>query len=175
MEKPLRCSGISSSFCFLKAIRGLHRLVNGYASPEQLGADRWLAMKAAWAQSVGKCCVISCGTAITVDRVDAAGQHLGGLIFPGLQMMRNALASETEKLPHVAHDHILSDAFLANNTVDAIVQGTLLGVTAFVEMQLNKTQAVFLTGGDAERVAQYLSSDITIDPHLVLKGLSINQ
>lgn len=149
-------------------------LINGYRSPEQLGVDRWLAMKAAWHESATACIVIGCGTAITIDQVDATGQHLGGLIFPGLHMMRNALSRETNALPSVTGNDISSGRLLANNTVDAIAQGTVLGIKALLEMQMNTEQGVFLTGGDAGLVARLLNQAVNVDAHLVLKGLAID-
>ena len=72
-------------------------LINGYVNPECLGVDRWLAMIAATdAGSIGvPVCVIDCGSAITIDAVNSDGGHLGGMIVPGLSMMRNALVKGT--------------------------------------------------------------------------------
>ena len=59
----------------------------GYKDPLQLGVDRWLAIVAAYQQFPEALLVIDAGTAITMDLVDAQGQHLGGYILPGLQLM----------------------------------------------------------------------------------------
>ena len=49
---------------------------NAYAEPERLGADRWVAMIAARAITGQNCCVVDCGTAITIDALAADGRHL---------------------------------------------------------------------------------------------------
>ena len=68
---------------------------NAYEQAETLGVDRWLAIVGA-AHSYGKPVVIwDIGTATTLDAVDAAGQHLGGYIFPGPATMLEALRSGT--------------------------------------------------------------------------------
>ncbi len=73
---------------------------NGYARPEQLGADRWAGLVAAWhrAGCYRTVCAVSVGTAMTLDLVDQDGYHRGGLIAPGPALMLNALLS-----PHGRH------------------------------------------------------------------------
>ena len=73
-------------------------LINAYPTPQQLGVDRWLAMLAARAYSVESVCVIDAGTAITIDLVTANGQHEGGYILPGADLMRKALTNETGRI-----------------------------------------------------------------------------
>ncbi|MBI3171771.1 MAG: type III pantothenate kinase, partial [Hydrocarboniphaga effusa] len=72
--------------------RGLHC---GYAEPERLGVDRWLAMLALWAQTRHAFCVVNAGTALTFDAVDEGGQHQGGLIAPGLVTSEKAVLDAT--------------------------------------------------------------------------------
>lgn len=154
-----------------KSVSGV---VNAYIAPEKLGVDRWLAIQATWQEVKAACCVIDCGTAITLDRIDANGQHMGGLIFPGLRMMRKALHRGTDALPEVMDSKTPAAMLLANNTVHAIMKGTLLGVSSFIELQVLPNEVVFLTGGDAQLIAPTLLHEVTVDAQLVLKGLAIN-
>lgn len=80
---------------------------NGYDQPDQLGADRWLALIGVLAQHRLHSPIIhaSFGTATTVDTLlppqsAASRQALfaGGLILPGPQLMYESLASNTAKL-----------------------------------------------------------------------------
>ena len=73
---------------------------NGYDHPEQLGADRWAALIAARALYAGPSVVVMAGTATTIDALDGSGLFRGGLILPGLSLMRAALARNTADLPH---------------------------------------------------------------------------
>ena len=66
---------------------------NAYRDPGRLGVDRWLAMVAARARGSEAACVVDCGSAVTVDVLDKEGAHLGGLIVPGLEMMKVSLGS----------------------------------------------------------------------------------
>src|SRR5690606_17161180 len=56
-----------------------------YPQPHQFGVDRWLGLIGARRQAgAGHALLVaSCGTAITVDLLDADGTHLGGVIAPG--------------------------------------------------------------------------------------------
>ena len=64
---------------------------NAYAEPETLGVDRWAALIGAHHQIRGAVCIVDCGTAITLDLLLADGQHRGGLILPGIEMLKRAL------------------------------------------------------------------------------------
>lgn len=94
-------------------------VTNGYDHPAQLGADRWAALIGARALHRGDCVVVMSGTATTIDVLTADGRFRGGLILPGLALMREALAGGTANLPTAAGDF----AALPRNTFDAIASG----------------------------------------------------
>ena len=96
---------------------------NAYINAERLGADRWAALLAAHRLVPGPVCIIDCGTAITIDVVQDDGQHLGGLILPGLKLMRESLTGRT----HMPVEESEGDntTLFARNTADAINGGAL--------------------------------------------------
>ena len=150
----------------------------GYANPGRLGVDRWLAVVAAWRRSAGPVVVISVGTAATIDFVDANGLHEGGHIAPGLRLLRNALDRETA---HVRpKGSIRPSTAPGADTEAAVASGTFLMLLAFAEAAVKGYVArhgdgaeVFLTGGDADLLAEGLSVPVRCEPHLVLDGLEI--
>ena len=75
-----------------------HTLTVAYEDATLLGSDRYLAMLGARGLTHEPLCVVGCGTAITLDVVDRDGQHLGGLILPGIRLAENALLQHTQKL-----------------------------------------------------------------------------
>lgn len=163
-----------------KFIRSEHKrfgVTNSYAEPEKLGVDRWLALIAARQHARSATCVIDCGTAITIDVVTKYGQHQGGMILPGLSLMREALIANTSDIKDV---HEESDFItLATNTFSAIQSGTLYTVTASLERliddlteQYNKRIRFIITGGDAELILPLLPTSIAHYPDVVLKGLA---
>jgi type III pantothenate kinase len=146
-------------------------VINAYPNPEKLGVDRWLALLAAHQHYRGNSCIIDCGTAITLDFIDSHGQHRGGLISPGLLLMKKALAQNTAALNLNQQTQALG---LADNTVNAIDSGTLLAVIGLIETAIKRYQPVeqvIITGGDADLIKQYLTMALIVDEQLVFKGL----
>ncbi|MEG1155443.1 MAG: type III pantothenate kinase, partial [Acinetobacter sp.] len=70
-------------------------LICGYDEPSQLGIDRWLQVLAVATQAHENYCVISCGTALTIDLAQGQ-QHLGGFILPNLYLQRDSLIQNTK-------------------------------------------------------------------------------
>jgi type III pantothenate kinase len=146
-------------------------VVNCYEQPEMLGVDRWLSLVAVRHQYPGAACIVDCGTAITVDVIDANGHHLGGLISPGLSLMRKSLVQGTEALQFSETKH---PPGLAKFTEAAIYNGTLSAAIGLIEHVLSKqskNMQLILTGGDAQFIAEQLDSTFIVDPDLVLRGL----
>ena len=146
---------------------------NAYQQPEKLGVDRWLALVAVRNHYQLPACIVDCGTAITVDLIDADGKHQGGLICPGLTLMKKALAQGTDALQF----HETNYAFgPANFTEAAIYSGTLSAAVGLIEHVLTKQSKaiqLILTGGDAGIIAAQLAIKPIIDNDLVLRGLAI--
>lgn len=150
-------------------------VTNGYANPTQLGADRWAALIGAHAMHPGAALVVTAGTATTVDGLASDGRFLGGLILPGLDLMRRALASNTAALPD-ACGHFVT---WPDNTDDAIVSGALqatLGAIERMALQLRRLAGadflVVLSGGAAAALAPHLTLPLRHSNHLVLQGLA---
>jgi len=146
-------------------------VINAYQQPGKLGVDRWLSLIAVWQQYQSPACIVDCGTAITVDLIDADGRHQGGLISPGLTLMKKSLGQGTDALPFSETSHVLG---LASCTEAAIYSGTLMAAIGLIEQVLTKqpknTQLI-LTGGDAEFIAEQLGIASIVEPDLVLRGL----
>ena len=146
-------------------------VTNSYDTPEQLGADRWAALIGARALHGGACVVAVAGTATTIDALDASGRFRGGLILPGLALMRAALAGNTADLPHASG----SFRSLPTNTDDAIVSGALhatLGAIARMRATLGADVACLLSGGAAAELAPHLEPPQRLIDNLVLEGLA---
>ena len=75
---------------------------NGYSDPGQLGVDRWLAICGAFSRYKSPVCVVDAGTATTLDLVTMGGEHKGGLILPGIEMMQLALQRGTGNLSRLS-------------------------------------------------------------------------
>src|ERR1700753_860270 len=156
-------------------------LRNGYLDPTLLGADRWLALIGAWTKVKSALCVVDAGTAVKVDSVDADGQHLGGLIAPGIHMMREALMSKTSDIARAAEHSTPSLAgVLANNTVGAVSRGAVFALAGMadraaeiIEQSTGVKPKLFITGGDAGMITGTMRAHGEIVPDLVLQGLAV--
>ena len=144
---------------------------NGYDKPQQLGADRWAALIGARALHAEHCVVVVAGTATTIDALDAQGRFRGGLILPGLALMRSALAQNTAGRPP-AKGHSRA---LATSTDDAIVSGALhatLGAIERVRATQDKDVTCLLSGGAAVELVPHMGRPYRVVDNLVLEGLA---
>ncbi len=166
---------------FVTAARKFDGLTSGYLDPTLLGADRWLGLIGAWTKAHTALCVVDAGTAVKVDAVDSNGQHLGGLIAPGIHMMREALMSNTGDIAKAAFHSTPSLAgVLANNTIAAVSRGAVFALSGMadracdvIERSTGMTPKLLITGGDASLIAGTMRTHGEIVPDLVLQGLAV--
>jgi type III pantothenate kinase len=144
---------------------------NGYREPARLGVDRWCALIGARHLQAGPVLVVMAGTATTIDTLDATGHFRGGLILPGLDLMRRALARDTAALPLAEGDH----TDYPRRTEDAIVSGCLEAQAGAIERAYARLPGVdgrcLLSGGNAERLADLLTVPHAVVANLPLEGL----
>ena len=166
---------------FVTAAQQFDGLTNGYLDPTLLGADRWLALIGAWTLAKGALVVVDAGTAVKVDSIDAHGQHLGGLIAPGIHMMREVLMKNTSDIAKAAASSTPSLAgVLANNTVGAVSRGAVFALAGMadraaeiIEQSTGSPPRLFITGGDAGMITGTMRAHGEIVPDLVLQGLAV--
>ena len=151
-------------------------VANGYEEPERLGVDRWAALLGAHDRIEGASCIVDCGTAITIDVLDAEGGHLGGLIIPGVDLMRDALFDGTDGVCDTDGGQA---SLLASDTAGAVNGGTLYTavavidrVTADVSAELAGKVTRVITGGGAKELLPLLAGEFRHEPDLVLQGLA---
>lgn len=149
-------------------------LKNTYQDPRQLGVDRWMGLIAARQRSREAVLVVSVGTAMTVDALTAEGVFLGGVIVPGVSLMRQALQQGTAG---VTVSGGLWQAF-PRTTADAVQSGivsALCGAIQQLHARLAEITGVMphcmLTGGDVAIVSPHLSLAAETVPALVLEGI----
>jgi len=70
-------------------------------NPKEVGADRVVNAVGAVEEYAGPLIVVDFGTATTFDAISEAGEFLGGVIVPGLQISADALFEKCAKLPRV--------------------------------------------------------------------------
>jgi type III pantothenate kinase len=156
--------------------------------PGRVGIDRLLGAVAAnrLRTAVQPAVIIGVGTAITVDLVSSAGAFLGGAILPGIGISARAMHNFTDRLPLVTMDELADPpAPLGASTVDAMRSGLYWGAVGGMKELIARLSAgvlqhsqtnradIFLTGGAAPVVAQFLDPSAKLVPHLVLGGIAL--
>lgn len=148
--------------------------------PERVGSDRLLAAVAVnqLREPHRPAVVIDAGTAVTIDLVSADGAFEGGVIWPGWRMMAQSLAGNTDALPLVTA--ALSDGppEILGKSTDKAIRSALfwgnVGAVREIVARLRQTQTtepqVFVTGGDAQRLAHYACPEAQSVEELVLCG-----
>jgi type III pantothenate kinase len=144
-----------------------------YADPSKLGVDRFLALLGAHKRG-DAALVVGVGTALTIDLIDAGGQHHGGRIAPSPSLMREALNARAQVLP--VEGGIRLD--FASDTADALASGCEGAALALIadslvaaRERLGIAPALLLHGGGAPDLQPALPGSILV-PSLVLQGLA---
>jgi type III pantothenate kinase len=146
---------------------GADRLVNGVGAYEEFGRPARSAV-----------IVVDFGTATTFDAVSAAGEYLGGVICPGIQISADALFQRAARLPRV---EVRKPArVIGRTTVSSMQAGLFFGYVDMVEglvgrmrRELGDPVQCVATGGLAEVIAPETSVIQAVSPDLTLNGLRI--
>jgi type III pantothenate kinase len=149
-----------------------HGVTNAYSRPEELGVDRWLALIGARAMSWLPVCVVDCGSAVTIDVMDASGIHQGGIIIPGYEMMLSSLKRGTA-IPEF-QQHAGSLGLLGKSTSECIHTGCVNSIAAIIDRVMqsgSQLQRLFITGGNAAIITPLLEHPSRLIPDLVFRGM----
>ena len=157
-------------------------VTNHYRNPLQLGSDRFASAIGAHALCPERNLIVAtCGTATTIDAINAQGEFIGGMIAPGLQLMAQSLAVNTAQLPHVLDAAAVLPHF-ADHTETAILSGCLAAQAGAIE-HAARNFSIFtrspeagmplclLSGGAAPFVSGSLRIPHRVVDNLVLIGL----
>jgi type III pantothenate kinase len=152
-------------------------LKNGYHTPATLGADRLAAAVGAWTLKPGRpLLIIDAGSCITFDVVAPEGTYLGGNIAPGMHARLQAIDDYFPRLPLVEAEGDTPE--LGYDTPTAIRAGVIQGLRHEIRGYISHFRRkypellVFLTGGDAKRLAITQTSRTFADEFLVARGLN---
>jgi len=160
-----------SYICFVFSQERYKSLKNAYSDPKSLGCDRWLGMIASYEFSEGNCFIlVDIGTAITIDIVNRTGIHQGGLIFPGIERIRQTFGNfSVSSSTHVNE--------LGKSTKKAWSNGTLFMVVSTINQKIREIKneipniTVFITGGGYSDLKNFLDFEHVYNENIVLDGL----
>ncbi len=144
-----------------------------------LGSDRIANVLGALAKYDSPFIIVDCGTATTLEVVDATGTFIGGAIMPGLEVMSQALTHRTSQLPQI--ELSTPDRVLGKNTRDAVRSGLMYGYAGGIDALIRKISCeaelhepmVIATGGLGSLMLGPSCMITEYDPTLTLDGLAI--
>ena len=149
-----------------------------YDNPHEIGPDRLVNAVAGYDKVGGPCVVVDFGTAVTYDVVSAAGEYLGGIIFPGVEIAMEALTERAAALPKIELG--TPRALIGKTTIDAIRAGTVYGYAGMVDgilgrlrKELGQQTHALATGGLAKAIVPFCESIEDVDDLLTLTGLKL--
>jgi len=126
-------------------------------------------MLAAYRMTQDPVIVVDCGTAVTIDLVNARGLFVGGVIMPGLNTAFQSLRADTDAVEEISDTGTVASA-TALSTEEAVQAGVLLGLAGGIERVVREQSS---EGGDAEKLVPYLTMPVVLQPDLILQGLSV--
>lgn len=154
-----------------------------YPRPAEIGQDR-LANAVAAQNLVGSpAIVIDMGTAVTFDIVTRARGYEGGIIAPGVEVMRRYLHEQTALLPRLDESLEVPRA-IGQSTIEAMRIGTVIGFGGMIQALLDAVVAelaargeisphLLATGGTADLLKKTLRTPFEVIPDLTLRGLAV--
>ena len=147
-------------------------------NPHELGADRLVNAIAAHDRVKGACVAVDFGTSTNFDVVSGAGEYLGGVIGPGVEVSLEALTARTAMLPRV--DISSPQGAIGKHTQAAIQSGFAYGFAGLVDGinrrladELGESATFIATGGLAATIAPHSETIQEVDPLLTLRGLRL--
>ncbi len=149
-----------------------------YDDPREVGPDRIVNALAAREKYGAPCIVVDFGTSTNFDVVSPAGEYIGGVLAPGIEISMDALFSRAARLFKV--DFVAPPSVIGKTTATGLQSGFVYGfagqVDGIVERireELGVEAQVIATGGLAGLVAPHSKTIDQVDPFLTLDGLRL--
>ena len=147
-------------------------------NPHEVGADRLVNAVAAYERCGSACVVADFGTSTNFDVVSPAGEYIGGVLAPGVEISIEALASRAARLFKV--DLEPPQQVIGKNTVAALQSGVIYGFAGQVDAivrrvreELGEEATAFATGGLASPIVPFCEEIDEVDDLLTLTGLRL--
>jgi len=149
-----------------------------YDDPREVGPDRIANAVAARERYGAPCIVVDFGTSTNFDAVSDAGEYVGGVLAPGIEISMDALFARAARLQKI--DFTEPPAIIGKTTTSALQSGLVYGFAGQVDgivgrmrVELGNTAPVIATGGLAELIAPHSETIEQVDPLLTLEGLRL--
>ena len=153
-------------------------IVVRYDDPREVGPDRVANAVAATERYGAPCIVVDFGTSTNFDVVSAAGEYVGGVLAPGIEISMDALFERAARLFRI--DFSAPPTVIGKTTATGLQSGLVYGFTGQVDEivtrirgELGVEAPAIATGGLAELIAPHSRTISKVDPWLTLEGLRL--
>lgn len=147
-------------------------------NPHEVGSDRLVNAVAAYDRFASACVVVDFGTSTNFDVVSAAGEYIGGVLCPGVEVSMEALFQRAAKLTKVEIEP--PRAVIGKTTRAALQSGAVYGSAGLVDGIVSRVRAelgvpaqAIATGGLAHAIVPYCDQIDETDDLLTLTGLRL--
>jgi type III pantothenate kinase len=150
-----------------------------YDDPREVGPDRIANAVAARDRYGAPSIVVDFGTSTNFDVVSAAGEYVGGVLAPGIEVSMDALFERAARLVKV--DFVAPETTIGKTTESALRSGLVYGFAGQVDGIVTRIRAelgdesapAVATGGLAELIAPHAETIDEVDQFLTLEGLRL--
>ena len=149
-----------------------------YDDPREVGPDRIANAVAASERYGSPCIVVDFGTSTNFDVVSPAGEYVGGVLAPGIEISMDALVERAARLFNV--EFVAPATVIAKNTAASLQSGLVYGFAGQVDgivdrirHELGAAAPTVATGGLAELIVPHAATLDRVDPFLTLEGLRL--
>jgi len=149
-----------------------------YDDPRELGPDRIANAIAAKERYGAPVIVVDFGTSTNFDVVSPAGEYVGGVLAPGIEISMDALFARAARLVEV--DYAVPASVIGKTTVGGLQSGLVYGfagqvdgIVGRIREELGAEARVVATGGLADLVAPHSQTIELVDGFLTLEGLRL--
>jgi type III pantothenate kinase len=188
IEKCLFCSVVPKSYkliefffnkflkikCYELKDLNLKSLINIKVNKKQVGSDR-LSNAISLMNNKKNFIILDFGTATTFDVLIKNYYH-GGIIAPGINISLNTLIDKATLIPKINLKKMKK--VIGSNTISAVRSGFFWGYIGLIDNIVNlikketkKPFKLIITGGLAHLFKNSLSSSVTINKDITIKGL----
>jgi type III pantothenate kinase len=150
-----------------------------YDDPREVGPDRIANAVAARDLHGVPVIVVDFGTSTNFDIVSAAGEYLGGVLAPGIEVSMDALFARAARLLKVPFE--VPENVIGKTTTQGLQSGLVYGFAGQVDGIVDRIRGeldapdatVVATGGLASLIAPHSRTIGVVDPELTLHGLRL--
>jgi type III pantothenate kinase len=151
-----------------------------YDDPHEVGPDRVVNAVAAKERYGAPSIVVDFGTSTNFDVVSPAGEYVGGVLAPGIEVSMDALFAHAARLVKV--EFAEPPQAIGRTTASALQSGLVYGFAGQVDGIVERIRAeldsaapapAIATGGLADLIAPHSRTIEHVDPFLTLEGLRL--